>query len=88
MLHLENQAQIPHWFYAEHGKVSTIARELRVHPDAVFCSTARFVASQQPAEQEFRFKPQRRHSDGLASSGESAQSARGRQSNSWFCFVG
>jgi hypothetical protein len=50
MLHLENQAQIPHWFYAEHWKVSTIARELRVHPDAVLCSTARFVASQQPAE--------------------------------------
>ena len=34
--------------------------------------------------QEFRFKPQRRHSDGLASSGESARSARGRQLNSWF----
>jgi len=50
MLHLENQVQIPHWFYAEHGKVSTIARELCVHPDAVLCSTARFVASQQPAE--------------------------------------
>jgi hypothetical protein len=51
MLHLENQAQIPHWFYAEHWKVSTIARELSVHPDdAVLCRTARFVASQQPAE--------------------------------------
>ena len=35
-------------------------------------------------DQEFRFKPQRRHSDGLASSGESARSARGRQRNSWF----
>jgi transposase len=35
MLNLETQAQIRHWFYAEHWKVGTIARELSVHPDAV-----------------------------------------------------
>ena len=36
--------------------------------------------------QEFRFKPQRRYPPGLASPGESAWSARGRQRNSWFFF--
>lgn len=35
MLDLETQAQIRHWFYAEHWKIGTIARQLGVHPDAV-----------------------------------------------------
>jgi transposase len=35
MLNLESQAQIRHWFYAEHWKVGTIAQQLGVHPDAV-----------------------------------------------------
>jgi transposase len=35
MLNLETQVQIRHWFYGEHWKVGTIARELGVHPDAV-----------------------------------------------------
>ena len=37
--------------------------------------------------QEFRFEPQRCYPGGLASSGEGAWSARGRQRNNWFCFV-
>src|SRR5438128_5830642 len=35
MLSPETRAQIRRYFYAEHWKVHTIARELGVHPDAV-----------------------------------------------------
>ena len=35
MLSNETRAQIRHWFYAEHWKIGTIARELGIHPDAV-----------------------------------------------------
>jgi transposase len=35
MIHPETRAQIRHYFYAEHWKVGTIARELGIHPDAV-----------------------------------------------------
>ena len=35
MLSGELRAQIRHWFYAEHWKVGTIARQLGVHPDTV-----------------------------------------------------
>jgi hypothetical protein len=31
----ETRAQIRRYFYAEHWKIGTIARELNVHPDAV-----------------------------------------------------
>ncbi len=35
MISLETRAQIRRYFYAEHWKIGTIARELGVHPDAV-----------------------------------------------------
>lgn len=35
MISSETRAQIRHWFYAEHWKIGTIARELSIHPDAV-----------------------------------------------------
>ena len=35
MISPEIRAQIRRYFYAEHWKVGTIARELNVHPDAV-----------------------------------------------------
>ena len=35
MISPETCAQIRRYFYAEHWKIGTIARELRVHPDAV-----------------------------------------------------
>src|SRR5512143_3274835 len=35
MIDPETRAQIRRYFYAEHWKVGTIARELGVHPDAV-----------------------------------------------------
>ena len=47
----ETQTRIGHWFYAQHGKIGTIARARGVHPDAVLCRTARPAASQQPAEE-------------------------------------
>jgi hypothetical protein len=47
MLNLETQTQIRQWFYAEHWKVGTIARELGVHPHpcAVLSRTARPVVN-------------------------------------------
>lgn len=35
MISPETRAEIRRYFYAEHGKVGTIARELRVHADTV-----------------------------------------------------
>jgi hypothetical protein len=35
MIPPETRAQIRRFFYAEHWKIGTIARELNVHPDAV-----------------------------------------------------
>ena len=35
MISLETRMQIRRYFYAEHWKIGTIARELGVHPDAV-----------------------------------------------------
>ena len=35
MISLETRAQIRRYFYAEHWKIGTIARELGIHPDAV-----------------------------------------------------
>ena len=35
MISPETRAQIRRYFYAEHWKIGTIARELGVHPDAV-----------------------------------------------------
>ena len=35
MTNPETRVQIRHYFYAEHWKIGTIARELNVHPDAV-----------------------------------------------------
>src|SRR5581483_7932638 len=35
MISPETRAQIRRYFYAEHWKIGTIARELNVHPDAV-----------------------------------------------------
>jgi transposase len=35
MISSETRVQIRHWFYAEHWKIGTIARELGIHPDAV-----------------------------------------------------
>ncbi len=35
MISPEIRAQIRRYFYAEHWKIGTIARELGVHPDAV-----------------------------------------------------
>jgi hypothetical protein len=35
MINSETRAQIRRYFYAEHWKIGTIARELGVHPDAV-----------------------------------------------------
>jgi Uncharacterized conserved protein (COG2071) len=35
MISSETRAQIRRYFYAEHWKIGTIARELGVHPDAV-----------------------------------------------------
>ncbi len=35
MISPETRAQIRRYFYAEHWKIGTIARELSVHPDAV-----------------------------------------------------
>ena len=39
MISPEVRAQICRYFYAEHWKVGTIARELGVHPDAVHNAT-------------------------------------------------
>lgn len=49
MLNLETQTQIRHWFYAEHWKVGTIARELGVHPDAVCRALQNSAARREPA---------------------------------------
>ncbi len=35
MISPETRAQIRRYFYAEHWKIGTIARELNVHPDAI-----------------------------------------------------
>lgn len=35
MISPETRALMRRYFYAEHWKIGTIARELRVHPDAV-----------------------------------------------------
>jgi IS30 family transposase len=35
MISPETRVQIRRYFYAEHWKIGTIARELNVHPDAV-----------------------------------------------------
>jgi transposase len=35
MIDPETRAQIRHWFFAEHWKIGTIARELGIHPDTV-----------------------------------------------------
>jgi len=35
MIDPETRAQIRRYFYAEHWKIGTIARELDVHPEAV-----------------------------------------------------
>ena len=35
MISPETRAEIRCYFYAEHWKIATIARELNVHPDAV-----------------------------------------------------
>ena len=35
MISPETHAEIRRYFYAEHWKIGTIARELGVHPDAV-----------------------------------------------------
>src|ERR1035438_8691239 len=35
MISPETRVQIRHYFYAEHWKIGTIARELGVHPDTV-----------------------------------------------------
>ena len=35
MISPETRAEIRRYFYAEHWKIGTIARELNVHPDAV-----------------------------------------------------
>jgi transposase len=35
MISPETRVQIRHYFYAEHWKIGTIARELNVHPDAI-----------------------------------------------------
>jgi len=67
---------------------SGIGRTIRVQTcTGVYSAIVRGETSVSVSEQEFRFKPQRRHSDGLASSGERARSARGRQRNSEFSFV-
>ena len=44
----EVRAQIRRYFYAEHWKIGTIARELSVHPDAVrnAIESERFKSSQ------------------------------------------
>ncbi len=49
MLNLETQAQIRHWFYAEHWKVGTIARQLGVHPDAVRRALQNSLSRREPA---------------------------------------
>jgi hypothetical protein len=38
MISSETRAQIRHWFYAEHWKIGTIARNLSTHPDAMRCA--------------------------------------------------
>jgi hypothetical protein len=35
MISPETRVQIRRYFYAEHWKIGTIARELNIHPDAV-----------------------------------------------------
>jgi transposase len=35
MISEETRAQIRHWFFAEHWKIGTVARELGIHPDTV-----------------------------------------------------
>ena len=49
MLNLETQTQIRQWFYAEHWKVGTIARELGVHPHAVRRAFQNSAACREPA---------------------------------------
>jgi transposase len=49
MLNLETQTQIRHWFYAEHWKVGTIARQLGVHPDAVRHALQNSSSRREPA---------------------------------------